>query len=95
MKKLASVDVEKLNDIKKFADYAVTESRLNQGLEHLRLNDFPLSQKSTGEFIKWIQGDVLKEEKDTIVENGFNMKAVNTTLAIKARTWYLQHGITE
>lgn len=95
VKKLASVDVEKLNDIKKFADYAVTESRLNQGLEHLRLNDFPLNQKSTGEFIKWIQGDVLKEEQDTIVENGFNMKAVNTTLAIKARTWFLQNGIAE
>ena len=30
VKKLASVDVEKLNSIKDFVDYAVTESRLEQ-----------------------------------------------------------------
>lgn len=95
VKKLVSTGVEKLADIQKFADYAVTESRLNQGLEHLRMNNFPLNQKSTGEFIKWVQADVLKEERDTIVENGFNMKAVNTAIAVKARTWFFQNGIAE
>ena len=95
VKKLVSAGVEKMADIQKFADYAITESRLLQGLEHLRMNNFLLNQKSTGEFIKWIQADVLKEERDTIVENGFNMKAVNTAIAVKARTWYFQNGITE
>lgn len=95
VKKLASVDVESLANVAKFVDYAVTESRLNQGLEHLRMSNFPLNQKTTGEFIKWIQGDVLKEERDTIVENGFNLKAVNTAIAVKAKTWFFQNGIAE
>lgn len=93
VKKLLSVDVEKMNAIAEFADYAVTESRLMQGLEHLRMNNLPLSIKSTGEFIKWVQADVLKEEQDTIVANSFNVKAVNTALAVKAKTWFIQNGV--
>jgi len=35
VKTLASVDVEKLNSIKEFVDYAVTENRFKQGLENI------------------------------------------------------------
>jgi hypothetical protein len=42
VKTLASVDVEKINSIKEFVDYAVTESRFSQGIEKV----FPKTLRS-------------------------------------------------
>jgi predicted restriction endonuclease len=83
VKKLASVDVEKLNSIKDFVDYAVTESRLEQGL-----GEIGLDMKKTGEFLKWIKQDVFKEESDTLKENNLEMKDIGKELSNKARKWY-------
>ena len=85
IKKLASVDVEKLNSIKDFVDYAVTESRLEQGL-----GEIGLDMKKTGEFLKWISQDVFKEESDTLKENNLEMKNIGKELSNKARKWYVK-----
>ena len=85
VKKLASVDVEKLNSIKDFVDYAVTESRLQQGLTEIGLD-----MKKMGEFIKWISQDVFKEESDTMKENNLEMKDIGKELSNKARKWYIE-----
>lgn len=85
VKKLASVDVEKLNSIKDFVDYAVTESRLEQGL-----GEIGLDMKKMGEFIKWISQDVFKEESDTMKENNLEMKDIGKELSNKARKWYIE-----
>lgn len=85
VKKLASVNVEKLNSIKDFVDYAVTESRLEQGL-----GEIGLDMKKMGEFIKWISQDVFKEESDTMKENNLEMKDIGKELSNKARKWYIE-----
>jgi hypothetical protein len=89
VKKLASVDVEKLNSIRDFVDYAVTENRLNQGIEQV----FTTKSESpdvtrTGEFVKWVTSDIAKEELDTLVENGLEFKDVMGQCSKKAASWF-------
>lgn len=87
VKKLAAVDIEKLDSIKEFVEYAVTENRLNQGYKEL----FPTTEptiKDTGTFVKWVNGDVCKEELDTLVDNGLEMKDVGGAIAKKASKWF-------
>lgn len=85
VKTLASVDVERMNSIAEFVDAAVTAIRLQQGLEHVPARE----AQHTGAFIKWVVGDVLKEESDTLEANGFTTKEVTSRIAAAARTWFL------
>lgn len=83
VKKLASVDTEKLNSITEFVNYAVTEARLEQALSEVGLD-----QKKFGEMIKWINLDIIKEESDTLFDNQLTMKDVGSSVATKVRQWY-------
>jgi len=89
VKGLASVDPEKLQSIKEFVDYAVTENRLNQGIEQVytatnREPDITLF----GEFIKWINHDIVKEESDTLENSGLTMKDVVKSISVNTLTWF-------
>lgn len=90
VKTLASVDVDKLNTINEFVVSVLTEARLNQGIEYLKEMNIPIDIKSTGDFLKWIAGDVIKEETDTLVENQLEVKDVMKVVSTKARQWFLQ-----
>lgn len=85
VKTLASVDVERVNSINEFVDSVVTENRLRQGLEHVSERE-PMH---TGAFIKWVVGDVIKEELDTMVASGFTTKDITGRIAAVARSWFL------
>ena len=87
VKTLAPVDIEALETAQKFAEYAVTEARLQQGLDYLRDNNLPLDVTSTGLFIRWVYNDVLKEESDTLAANGITN--VGKVISQKARPWFL------
>ena len=97
VKKTAHVDVEKVNSIKEFVEYAVTENRLNQAIEQVFItNSLEPSRKGTGEFLRWVVKDVHKEEMDTMLENNLEPKDVNGMISDKARTWFfnkLDEGI--
>jgi len=89
VKKLAEVDVEKINSIKEFASYVVTENRLNQAIEQVfTCNSIEPDRKHTGDFLKWIANDVAKEEMDTLVENGFEPNDVMPYVKEHARKWF-------
>lgn len=92
VKKLASVDTEKLNSIKEFVEYAVTENRLNQGIEQVftTKGETPVNTR-TGEFVKWVSSDVIKEELDTIVANGLEPKDVGGPVSKKAAQWFKEY----
>jgi len=88
VKKLAEVDVEKLNSIKEFVDYAVTENRLKQMfLENVGTHP---DRALLGKFIKAVSTDVVKEEPDTLVASGLSMKDVGSALSKKARNWFFE-----
>lgn len=83
VKILSSVDVEKLESYKEFVDYACTENRMTQGLEEVDLDI-----KQTGDFIRWVANDILKEESDTLVRNGIEWKSVASMVAKKASEFF-------
>lgn len=92
VKKLASVDVEKLNSINEFVVYAVTENRLNQGIEQVfTANNERPDIKKAGDFIKWITSDVVKEELDTMTASGLEVKEVMPAVSKKAVAWFKKY----
>lgn len=86
--KLNAVDVEEINNIKEFVAKAVPEPRLSQGLDYLREQNLTAEDKNVGHFIKWVVGDVFKEESDTIATNGLDAKKVSKEISNVARKWY-------
>lgn len=91
VKTLAAVDVEAIESMNAFIEYAVTPARLEQGLQNL-LNEQqkPFVMQSLGDFIRWVYNDVVKEESDTIAENGLDAKKLGGPVANKARKWYVE-----
>ena len=86
--KLASVDTELLKGMQEFVDLAIQENRLLQGIEKLKEQNKEITEKSTGDFLRWVINDVFKEETDTIVKNQFDPKKLNPIISKKAREWY-------
>lgn len=92
VKQLASVDVEKLKSIESFADYVLTDSRLNQAVDEIGGAD-NVGKGDTGHFVRWIANDVIKEESDTLSGNGLSWKEVAKTVSIRASKWFISnHG---
>ena len=90
VKTLASVDVEKLNSIKEFIEYSVTESRVNQAIENVFPNQEPLDVKKMGDVIRWVVNDVIKEEMDTMIENNLEPKEINKYISAKTREVFFE-----
>lgn len=84
VKKLASVNVEKLNSIKEFVDYAVTENRFNQSIENT-FGKEDLDVKRMGELLRWMIKDIMLEETDTLKENDLVPKDVNKYISLKTK----------
>jgi hypothetical protein len=91
IKKLVTVDVEEIKNIKEFVDYAVTESRLNQGIDKLKELGKSIDVKSTGDYLRWIYNDVVKEEEDTIVKNSIDVKKIGKEISNKAKVWFMNY----
>lgn len=91
VKTLASVDVESIERLRDFVTIAVTDARLEQGLQNLVNEQLkPFEMTSMGDFIRWVFNDVVKEEGDTIEANGFDTKKLGGPIAAVARSWYVQ-----
>lgn len=88
VKTLNPVDVEKIEKIKEFVDYAVTEQRLKQGISYLQEMQYEVEMKNISVFLKWIVPDVMKEENDTIEANGLDKKLLPKKISEKARKWF-------
>ena len=92
VKTLVAVDLEKLESIKEFVEYAVTENRLLQGIEQVFVtNNITPSMKTTGDFVKWVVSDVIAEELETLSENNLEPKEVGKAVSDYARKWYFTY----
>lgn len=85
VKTLAEVDPVRLQNMREFVEYAVTENRLEQGL-----GEVGLDQSKIGEFIAWVSRDINKEEGDVLEANSLTMKDVAKFISNKSRGWYMQ-----
>lgn len=90
VKTLASVDIEVINSMNSFIEYACTEERLKQGIQYLKENNLDLELTSLGAFLKWVVNDIRKEEADTMKKNNLN-KNVYPLISKKARMWFNNH----
>ncbi len=90
VKTLASVDVDKLNSLKEFVEYSVTENRFNQALEKTFLNGEPIDIKKMGELIRWVVNDIHKEELDTMIASNIEPKSVNSLISAKVREMFFK-----
>lgn len=84
VKTVAEICPEKLESIQSFVDYAVTDNRLEQGIQETGLD-----QKLIGQYIGWVNKDIHKEEADTLEASNLTMKDVGKKISDKARTFYL------
>lgn len=91
VKTLAPVDTELVNSIEAFVTAVVTEARLEQGIAYLKEMGKEISVKSIGDFLQWVNRDVLKEESDTLEASGLEMKEVGKHLSTKARVWFINY----
>ncbi len=91
VKKLAPVDTDKINSIKEFAEYSVTENRLKQGIEKVfTSNGEDIDIKKLGEFLRWLVNDIIKEEMDTLIENDLEPKDIGSAISNLGRKWFLE-----
>lgn len=92
VKKLASVNPEEVKAISDFIDYAVTENRLQQGLEvvasenNVSQNDLEFNHISG--FVKFMVSDIMREEADTIKANNLPEKDVISQIKAKSSKFY-------
>ena len=89
VKTIAAVDIERVNSIKELASSVTSEARLQQGLEFLKESSLEFHIKSLGQFLMWVGKDVVKEETDTILGNGFEIKEITKAVNEIARKWFM------
>ena len=89
VKKLANVDVEKLNTIQDFVKYSVTKNRFNQAIENVFGKD-ELDVKQLGDFIRWFISDISSEETDTMTKNNLAPKDVNKYISSKVKEMFFK-----
>jgi hypothetical protein len=87
-KDLAPIDIEKLENVNEFIEYSVTEARLNQGMD-ITFPDGRLDIKKMGDFLRWLSGDIINEEGDTLSSNGLEPRDVTKEIANKGRIWFM------
>ena len=95
VKQIAAVDLERMKSVKQFVDNVVSENRLNQGIDKLREMGLELSMKSTGDYIKWVIGDVQKEEMDVIIASNLDKKELMPAMSNRAKEFYFAFLKTE
>lgn len=87
VKKVATIDPEKLESIDKFVEYSVTHNRIMQGIHETKIN----SRRDTGHFLRWVSNDILSEESDTLDSNGLTWKDVAKSVNKKAREMFFKY----
>ncbi len=84
VKVLNAVDTEKISSISEFVDYAVTENRFNQGIKQV-FGDMEPDVKGIADLMRWFINDIIKEESDTLANNGLEPKDIGKSVSNKVR----------
>lgn len=84
---------EALSDLKDFLSIALSVDRLKQGVEYLEEMGLDTSPKSTGEFLKWVSKDIIKEcsseVSDLYKNHNIEWKALQREITKGARDFFL------
>lgn len=88
VKSVVEIDPQQLENVYSFADYAVTENRLNQMLQELILTGEPLGKNLTGVFITQVINDIVKEESDVMLKSGLTVKQIRGVVGARAKDFF-------
>lgn len=89
VKTLAPVDIEKLESIQEFTEYAMTQVRYDQCISEIFKGE-DIDIKKMGDVMKWIISDITTEEIDVLSGNGLEPKDVNRSIALKAKGMFFK-----
>jgi len=89
-----SISPEMLAGVDDLVKRTVTDNRGIQGLGYLAEQGKPHDITSTGDFIKWMTADILREEADTVEANAFDEKVVKGAIGRAAKEWYFAKAVT-
>lgn len=84
----AGLASEKRDRAARFVDYAVTERRLEQGVEYMREMKKAIDKANLGEYVSWVVQDTLREESEALQEMGANRKEAKKIIAEKAKKFW-------
>jgi hypothetical protein len=90
-KVLAPIDTEAVENMNEFIEYAVTENRMQQGIDKMKELGLPMLMSTTGDYLRWLYNDVVKEEQDTIVKNQIDVKKLGSAISAKARLFWMDY----
>ena len=90
VKLLPTVDAVMIKDVREFVEQTVTTNRLEQGIAYMNEMQIPTDIKHVGDFLRWVVGDVNKEEADIIETKGFEKKLVNQEITKVAKRFYFE-----
>jgi hypothetical protein len=89
-KEKVPVDTEKVENMRQLVETIVAEPRLLQGLDYLRQEGLDIDRRNLGTYLKWVYNDVIKEELQTIMDNGFEPKEISGAISKRARDWFFK-----
>lgn len=90
VKTLSEVDLARIEGINKISVQIMTPERLEQGMEYLKEMDIEPLQKNTGQYLKYVVQDALKEEELLISESEYDIKAIGKNCSKIAKDWYFK-----
>jgi len=83
------IDDQKLASIKELVEEILPLWRLEQGVMAMKEQETPILPNGTGDYLKWIAHDILKEELETIAASGFDWRGVQGQVMQTARQYWL------
>lgn len=91
VKTIAPIDEESFKAAKDFAETYTTQSRMEQGLHVMKAEQMlEIEAKNVGAFLKWITGDIFKEEQAAVIQNNLDPKKIAKEITNIARRWYFE-----
>ena len=85
---LTEVDVVKAANARAYADAVITDHRLEKMVEKLKELKVPIDIKHTGDFLKLVGNDVIKEESDRLGD--LTWKDVSGAVNTAAKQWWMK-----
>jgi hypothetical protein len=83
-----SIDPEVMQGITEFVEFAVTEGRLEQGLDVLKEQGRDIEMRSMGPFLKWVASDVARECAAELEASKLEWAQVQGAVQVKAREFF-------
>lgn len=88
IKKLPTVDVEKLNNIHEAVEKYCHEDRLEQAYAAIVLKEEDKVMQKVPDFMRWILNDIMTEEGDALEASNITQKEMGQGISRKAPAWF-------